>query len=58
MSIGRRLGKTARAMSLLFGRECVDPERPNNGGKTLLLLAAKDEVIKYDSETNIRTGRC
>ena len=38
--IGRRWGKTPQVMSVLFGRKCINPDEPDNGGRTPLLWAA------------------
>ena len=48
-SIGRRWGKTPQIMSLLFGRKYVNPDRPDNDGRTPLSWAASgghDGVVK------------
>jgi len=39
-SIGRRWGKTLRVMGVLFGGKYVNPDGPDNRGRTPLLLAA------------------
>ena len=38
--IGHRWGKTLQAMSLLFGRKYINPNRPDDGGRTPLSWAA------------------
>jgi len=40
-SIGPRLGKTQRVMGVLFGRKYVNPDRPDNYGRTPLSWAAR-----------------
>jgi len=48
-SIGRRWGKAPRVMSLLFGRNYINPDRPDCSGQTPLSWAARtghDEVVE------------